>query len=41
VAMTVGPGEGGDDELVASITHAAGDVMLVLLIIFPDSRFRW
>jgi len=35
VAMTVGPGEGGDDELVASInTTPLVDVMLVLLIIF-------
>src|SRR2546429_6843331 len=33
--MTVGPGEGGDDELVASInTTPLVDVMLVLLIIF-------
>jgi biopolymer transport protein ExbD len=35
VAMTVGPGEGGEDELVASInTTPLVDVMLVLLIIF-------
>ena len=35
MAMTVGPGEGGDDELVASInTTPLVDVMLVLLIIF-------
>jgi biopolymer transport protein ExbD len=33
--MTVGPGEGGDDELVATInTTPLVDVMLVLLIIF-------
>src|SRR5258706_14965616 len=33
--MTVGPGEGGEDELVASInTTPLVDVMLVLLIIF-------
>jgi len=35
VAMTVGPSEAGDDELVASInTTPLVDVMLVLLIIF-------
>jgi biopolymer transport protein ExbD len=35
VAMTVGPPEAGDDELVASInTTPLVDVMLVLLIIF-------
>jgi biopolymer transport protein ExbD len=35
VAMTVGPGEGGDDELVSTInTTPLVDVMLVLLIIF-------
>ena len=35
MAMTVGPGEGGEDELVASInTTPLVDVMLVLLIIF-------
>jgi biopolymer transport protein ExbD len=33
--MTVGPGEGGDDELVSTInTTPLVDVMLVLLIIF-------
>ena len=35
MAMTVGPGEGGEDELVAAInTTPLVDVMLVLLIIF-------
>jgi biopolymer transport protein ExbD len=35
VAMTVGPSEGGEDELVAAInTTPLVDVMLVLLIIF-------
>jgi biopolymer transport protein ExbD len=35
MAMTVGPSDGGDDELVASInTTPLVDVMLVLLIIF-------
>ena len=35
MAMTVGPSEAGDDELVASInTTPLVDVMLVLLIIF-------
>ena len=35
MAMTVGPGEGGDDELVSTInTTPLVDVMLVLLIIF-------
>jgi biopolymer transport protein ExbD len=35
MAMTVGPGEGGEDELVSTInTTPLVDVMLVLLIIF-------